>query len=343
VDFDNQHKKHLNRYAKEIELAYNELVFSASNLYINNLIADELFRFKNFPAKLKQLREILKTYQNTTLKIIKTGVAYEWDYSDLKNDALKSETLLRIEKKIGKELYSNLKSKPNPRNSEALRAFQNRKIGNFTISERVWNITDGAKVQLENALDVALNKGQSAQSLAREIKRNLNNPDALFRKVRDKNERLKLSKSAKEYKPGQGVYRSAHQNALRLARNEINIAYKESDSLRINQNKDIVGFEVYLSNTHTVIDFCDDLAGNYPKTFKFNVWHVNCKCGVRAILKTDEELINEINNNITTDNSVNRVNDVSSNFKDWVKENEPKMENWKRKPEFITENRKFIK
>lgn len=343
MDYNEQHKKHLDRYTKEIELAYNELVFSVSSLYINNLIADELFRFKNFPAKLKQLREILRTYHDTTLKTIKTGIAYEWEFGNLKNDALKSETLLRIEKKIGKELYSKLSKEVNPRNLEALKAFQNRKIGKFTISERVWNITDGAKVQLENALDVALNKGQSAQSLAREIKKNLNNPDALFRKVRDKNGRLQLSKPAKEYKPGQGVYRSAHQNALRLSRNEINIAYKEADALRINQNRDIVGFEVYLSPSHKIYDLCDELKGKYPKTFKWNIWHVSCLCGVRAILKTDEELINEINNNITTDNSVNRVNDVSNNFKEWVKENEPKMENWKRKPEFITENRKFIK
>src|SRR5690606_29615962 len=118
-------------------------------------------------------------------------------------------------------------------NKSAFEAFQTRKKGKFTTSERVWNIAGQARENLELAIDVALKEGTSAQELARQIKGNLNNPDKLFRRVRDKHGNLVLSKNAKTFNPGQGVYRSAHKNALRMAANEINTAYREAEQIRI--------------------------------------------------------------------------------------------------------------
>lgn len=31
-------------------------------------------------------------------------------------------------------------------------------------------------------------------------------------------------------------------------------------------------------------DICDELAGNYPKGFKFTGWHPNCRCHTETIL-----------------------------------------------------------
>lgn len=51
-----------------------------------------------------------------------------------------------------------------------------------------------------------------------------------------------------------------------------------------------------LSPQHKVYDICDELQGNYPKDFKWSSWHVSCKYFRTMILKSQEELINEINN-----------------------------------------------
>ena len=41
--------------------------------------------------------------------------------------------------------------------------------------------------------------------------------------------------------------------------------------------------------------------------------------------------------------SENFVSDVPKQYKDWIKENEDKMQNWKRKPEFMERNEKYWK
>ena len=59
--------------------------------------------------------------------------------------------------------------------------------------------------------------------LSRDVRRYLRNPDKLFRRVRDKHGNLRLSKAAKAYHPGRGVYRSSYRNALRLTATENNM------------------------------------------------------------------------------------------------------------------------
>ena len=56
----------------------------------------------------------------------------------------------------------------------------------------------------------------------------------------------------------------------------------------------VVGIEIHLSGNHTLNgkpfhDICDELAGKYPKDFKFTGWHPQCRCFVTTILKTKEE------------------------------------------------------
>ena len=140
---------------------------------------------------------------------------------------------------------------------------------------------------------------KSAQQLSKDVRQCLQQPDKLFRRVRDKNGNLQLSKAAKLYHPGRGVYRSSAQNAMRLARTEINMAYRQAEYLRWQQLDFVVGFRVCLSNNHTIKDskghpipledICDELAGDYPKTFKFVGWHPNCRCYVVPIMSDYDE------------------------------------------------------
>ena len=70
------------------------------------------------------------------------------------------------------------------------------------LVERVWRYVGQYRDQLETALDVGLGEGRSAQELARDVKKNLRDPDRLFRRVRDKRGNLVLSKAARAFHPG---------------------------------------------------------------------------------------------------------------------------------------------
>ena len=328
MNYDNEHRKHLLAYLQEIErLFYQWVGFSVSlalKTDFKELIASTLFAFSK-TKKGKAFEKELANFSNQLDQIIKQGISKEWAFANLKQDYLLREGLTK---------YQNL---------EALDTFKKRKIKDFTVSDRVWNIAKKAQTEIELALSVSLEDGKSAVQLSREIRNLLNNPTALFRRVRDKYGNLVLSKNAQNYHTGQGVYRSAYKNALRLASNEINVAYKSADWLRIQQNPDVVGFEVRLSPQHKVYDMCDELKGKYPKTFHFHGWHVGCKCHIISILKTDEELIKELkaDEELPPESSSNYVGDVPNNYKKWVTDNKDRFKNWKTKPYFIEENSKI--
>ena len=325
MNYDEQHRKHLIDYLQQIErLFYQWVGFSVSlalKTDFQELVTSTLFAFAA-TKKGKAFDKELARFSNQLDQIIKQGITKEWAFANLKQDKLLREGLTK---------YQNL---------EALEAFKVRKIKDFTVSNRVWDIAKKAQSEIELALSVSLEEGKSAVQLSREVRNLLNNPTSLFRRVRDKYGNLVLSKNAQNYHPGQGVYRSAYKNALRLASNEINVAYKSADWLRIQQNPDVVGFEVRLSPQHKVYDMCDELKGKYPKSFRFHGWHVGCKCHIITILKTDEELIKELkaDEELPPESSSNYVGDVPDNYKQWVTDNKDRFKNWKTKPYFIEGN-----
>lgn len=327
MNYDEQHRKHLMAYLQQVERLFYQLVgtavFIALKTDYKELIASTLFAFAA-TKKGKAFEKELANFSNQLDQIIKDGITKEWAFANLKQDQLLREGLTK---------YKNL---------EALEAFKVRKIKDFTVSDRVWDIAKKAQTEIELALSVSLEEGKSATQLSREVRNLLNNPTALFRRVRDQYGNLVLSKNAQNYHPGQGVYRSAYKNALRLTSNEINVAYKSADWLRIQQNPDIVGFEVRLSPQHKVYDMCDELKGKYPKTFHFHGWHVGCKCHIITLLKTDEELIKELkaDETLPPESSSNYVAEVPKNYKQWVTDNKDRFKNWKTKPYFIEENSK---
>lgn len=137
------------------------------------------------------------------------------------------------------------------------------------------------------------------------------------------------------------MYRSSYKNARRLAATETNIAYHTADYLRWQQLDFVVGIRVELSNNHTLNgrpfhDICDELSaprgsnntggrGCYPKDFKFTGWHPLCRCHALTILKTDDEIAEDTRRILagepTDTGSVNRVDDVPQEFKEWVDSN----------------------
>lgn len=81
---------------------------------------------------------------------------------------------------------------------------------------------------------------------------------------------------------------------------------------------------IHLSGNHTLNDkpfhdICDELAGKYPKDFKFTGWHPQCRCFVTTILKTKEERDEDVKKILRGEpvngESVNKVKDVPQQFK----------------------------
>lgn len=214
----------------------------------------------------------------------------------------------------------------------------------------MWRDVKSAKVDIESTLELGIKSGRSASQMATDLKRYLQEPDKLFRRVRDKEGVLHLSTRAKEYHPGKGVYRSSYKNALRLAATECNIAYRTSDYERVQDFDFVVGIEVCLSNNHTLngrpfTDICDDLAGKYPKGFKFVGWHPFCRCHAVTILKTNEEIMADnkriLEGKEPLEKSVNSVTNVPEGFKKWVANNKQRIleaDSRGTLPYFITDN-----
>ncbi|WP_223559605.1 hypothetical protein [Chryseobacterium lathyri] len=344
---DERHIKRINRYLRKINGLFDDLVRDIALLVVKQRLTGKIFRFRDYQKITTQVSNALNTYHDNLFSSIQTYTKYEWDYGNAKVSEILAENLAKIKGKVSGLAYDvKLKEiSTHSQNKKALEAFQERKKGKFTVSDRVWNITKQAKENLEIAIDDALSEGMSAQDLARKIKHNLNDPDKLFRRVRDKHGNLVLSKNAQSFHPGQGVYRSAHKNALRLAANEINTAYREAEQLRIMSNNDVVGQKINLSPQHKVYDMCDELQGSYPKDFNWSSWHVGCKCFRTMILKSQSELITEINNsqNLSPEASANFVSGVPDNFHSWLSENRETLEKRKSKPYFLEENKEKLK
>ena len=244
----------------------------------------------------------------------------------------------------------------------------------LNLSDRVWQYTDQFKDEIEMALDLGIKEGKSAVAMSMDVRQYLQNPNMLFRRVRDKRGLLQLSKRAKAYHPGQGVYRSSYKNARRLTATENNIAYRTADYLCYQQMDFVVGIQICLSNNHTVllqpgettsdptqqradgspktnavkhlVDICDDLQGRYPKDFKFTGWHPHCRCHVITILKSKDEIkrdIKRLENGETVDNaSVNEVTELPKNFTEWVQNNEERLKGRATLPYFIKDNQRQV-
>lgn len=350
--FDAQHYARTTRYARQVERLYNtacgEIAAAAGRIEIPE---DGVFSFDDFPATRRQAQGILNRLAKRVEAVIETGTRTEWQAACDKSDTFLS-SILRTSRLSPEEA-----AQYQARNLEALQAFQQRKAGGLGLSQRVWKYTEEFKTAVELGIDVAVGEGRSAGQLSRDLRQYLQNPDKLFRRVRDKGGNLRLSKAASMYHPGQGVYRSSAKNAERLARTEVNMAYREAEYLRWQQLDFVVGFRVMLSNNHTttdskgkkvpLTDICDELAGDYPKTFKFLGWHPQCRCVVVPIMSDYDEYNDDRANRLkaivrgkTYKSLPSRrtVRDVPAAFRSHIEAIAERAKGWKSMPYYIRDN-----
>lgn len=338
-NWDNAHLTNIDTYAADILRLYNaaarKIVIASMSA---NVDADTLFTFADFPRINKIVNKILADLVEKAVDVINAGTESAWLMSAEKNDELVKAIL------PGVDLEAKALERIMSRNLDGLEAFQNRKSLGLNLSKRIWKTMPVFKADLEMTLDVGIASGDSAAEVARKARVNLLEPDKMFRRVRDKNGVLQLSSNAKAYHPGQGVYRSSVKNAQRLTRTEINIAYREADHQRWGDMDFVVGYEVQRSNRVYFCVRCESLKGKYPKTFKFNGWHPQCRCRCIPILATDDE-VDAMISKILADKdpgftSVNEIKAVPKNYSTFIKENKPMLLRAKSVPYFIRDNYK---
>lgn len=307
-----------------------------------------LFSFSDYPSTRRKIEKLLSDLQAGITAVIVDGIRSEWTLSNEKNDELArqvfgGEGADKLTKEQERRYFST--------NGSARDAFIKRKTDGLGLSDRVWKYTNQFKDEIELGLDLGIRSGRSADELSRDLRSYLQHPDKLFRRVRDEHGQLVLSQRAKAYHPGRGVYRSSYKNARRLAATETNIAYMTADYERWQQLDFVVGIEIKLSNNHTLngvpfTDICDKLKGRYPKDFKFTGWHPLCRCQAVTILKTDEEIAEDTRRILDGEpldgKSVNRVDDVPGDFKQWLKDNEERAKRSYSVPYFIKDNPKYL-
>ena len=138
----------------------------------------------------------------------------------------------------------------------------------------------------------------------------------------------------------------------RLTTTETNMAYRTADHLRWQQMNFVTGIEIKLSNNHNCrgiakgqfYDICDELAGVYPKDFKFVGWHPFCRCFAVPKLADMKEFL-EYQDKFVAGEDVSsykfsgEVTQMPKQFNEWVARNEERIKRAKSLPYFIRDNR----
>lgn len=284
---------------------------------IENAISSEITRFGDEFTQYTELSKI-----------------QAWQLSENKNNETIQKWLKSLSVATFPEVGEYL------RNTQAMDAFMQRKISGMNLSDRVWKMGMNIRDQLEYYVESGLAAGRGADKISSDIRQVLNEPDKRFRRVRNAQGKLVPSKPMEQYHPGRGVYRSSFQNARRLARTEINMAYRQADMNFFRSKEEVLGYEVRLSAAHPERDICDAAAGRYPKEFNFIGWHPDCLCFVIPILMPDEQFEAWANGEPVT---VQYESDIPESMKKYLVENRARMEGWKTKPYFLEQNEKYIK
>lgn len=358
--WEKQHVANIARYEKEIQQIYATAIAEASQMASRvSFDTSKPFAFSDYPLTKALITKLQRQVAADIEAVITKGVDTEFGLSQAKAEELAQSIYSDVENalmELRKQTYLQ-------RRDNAREAFLTRKEAGLSLSDRVWRYTGQFKEELEMALDLGLRDGLSADELSREVRKYLNNPNMLFRRVRDEHGVLHLSKRAKAYHPGQGVYRSSYKNARRLTATETNMAYRTADYNAYQALSFVVGIRIMLSNNHTLngepfFDICDNLSapngstaikgkGCYPKDFKFTGWHPLCRCFIQTIHKTKEELredrrrMREGLPPLPAEQSANYVGDVPDEFKAWCRLNAGRVERAKSVPYFIRDNQEY--
>lgn len=312
----------LDNYTGAVDALYESLEEDMANIALrtghHTLQEASMFRLASYPAAFQSFKKLVNTYLADLSFIIGRGTEMEWQRAETDHDNMVKDIMAQYGGKVPtRKLEGYLTHK-----TDAAEAFlSQQRDGKHGWSARVWNLTDQIQDEMELSVSAAVADGTSASTLAAQMKKYLNEPDRLFRRVRNEYGELELSKNAAAYHPGPGIYRSSRANAMRLCRSEINMAYRNADQERYQSEDFVVGYEINLSGSHPEHDICDILKGKYPKNFQWSGWHPNDLCFITPILKTEEDFFS-----LEDTTPKNQVDDVPEAYKKYLEDNAERLE-----------------
>ena len=333
--YDRQHLRHLSAMDRCIDQLFDKALkrLASYGIFLDKPLGDQPFSFSDYPEVQRIIDGIFEEFRQSVEVTITKGL--EWE------DNLSASKATDIASRYGVAVAQQ--------RSQAVAGFAQRKVGGLDLSQRVWNITSTFEKEVETAMDIALRDGTPANRLATDLKQYLKHPDKLFRRVRDEHGQLQLSKRAKEFHPGAGVYRSSYKNARRLAVTETNMAYHKADNERWRQLDFILGYEVQVSGTNpNVCPLCVELAGKYPKEFEFVGWHPHCRCHAVPIME-DIDSFQARQDALLRGERIpakGQVTEPPKNFTDHLKDNSDRIQRASRAgtlPYFVRDNYKVGK
>lgn len=285
------------------------------------------FAFSDYPETRHAVTRMKQNFANNMSSIIYNGVSQEWRESNLYQDMLAEDFIRETDVVIDGRKRSHYYETDNG----ALKAFRRRQDKGLKLSENIWNQAKDMQTELEATLSCAIEKGMDAVTLSKRVSKYLEDYD----------------KIKKDYKELYGKAVDIHDceyRSMRLARSEINMAYRSAENARWQGMDFVIGMEIKTSNNHSEIhtDVCDELAGKYPKDFDWVGWHPNCRCFKIPILKKPGEAFDEDGESKP---SPDEVKDMPDNFKDWAVRNKGRIlaaRDQGTEPYFIRDNRRKV-
>ncbi len=346
-------KEDLNKLFAE----YNRRLGMLYSGYVRKLLAlgytedvlesDALFNFANFPVFKARLDEIFNDYFQNSMLCYKSGItsgvslAHAHDNDALGQFSVLTDKALETARKTAAATF--IANRLNAKNG-------------LNLAQSVWNYCQQTKAEFEmamsNVIADGLEKGTSAEEVGRRIRQYLNNPDMMYRRYhtvkvlkngqkkdivtwrrkRIINGRVRFVEEPLEH-VGQGVYRSARKNALRVARTEINAAYHKARNGRWANEPFVIGQHIHISPQHDPdedADICDELEGYYPKDFDWDGWHPQCMCTSDPVMISGEERKQFYKRMLNGEDmsgyvSSNSIKDVPDQYKRYIEANGDKI------------------
>lgn len=291
--------KRLNQYTRKVLAIYAMLAKEAAKLAVDvGYDGSDEFSFSNYPKTERRVKSLLNYYSSNMQTLVYSGISNEWESSNTLQDLLVRRVIKSYSRRIGQKRVKAYYEK----NNAAKEAFKNRTIKGMNLSQRIWNQREDVKKSLERALATGIEKGMSAVKLSKRVSKYLNDYPSL----------------AKDYKKKYGKaidVSGCEYRSVRLARNEINMAYRTAEQERWRRFDFVKGIEIRTSGSHPKEDMCDELAGKYPNGFPWSGWHVNCMCYAIPIIMSEEEYWG----------GKQPTNTMPGNFKKWVGKNKDKI------------------
>jgi hypothetical protein len=267
---------------------------------------------------------------NSTCKL--RGIVENWGISFDQNDQIVSDYLWKIANS-DEQYYSNFQKL---HNLNALKMFINRTTDTKNLCDMIWKLEEGYCAELKIFLGIGIVNGEGSQVIGRQIRQYLENPEALFRRTRDKEGNLILNKTIKGDPPNKELLKSAYQNAIKIIDSLTNQSYLLADHNRWLNMDRIIGVKISTSGVHETKDICDELAGVYPKTFILLGWHLCCHCHVTSVMGSEENFMAYLKGEEKLDNT--QITEMPENFIKYVEKNKEQIAKMKIQPDWVKYN-----